>query len=213
MPFVTFEGIEGCGKSTQARRSSDYLREKGLDVLLVREPGGTKIGESIRSIVLDPSHTGLDPLAELLLIEASRRQHVVEVLAPAAARRTWILCDRFSDATSAYQGSGRGLSPEVIATIDRWSVGTLTIDRTFLFDCEVRVGLARARGRDGERSARFEGESLAFHERVRNGYLGLARREPARFVVLDANRPADTIFRDLATHLDSLISAQCPPSS
>ncbi len=106
MPFVTFEGIEGCGKSTQARRGFDYLRERGLEPLLVREPGGTKIGEAIRSIVLDPTHTGFDPLTELLLIEAARRQHVVEVLAPAALRKAWILCDRFSDATSRRSTAG-----------------------------------------------------------------------------------------------------------
>jgi len=190
MPLVTFEGIEGSGKSTQARRAAELCRVNGREVLLEREPGGTAIGKRLREVLLDPASRGLDPLSELLLMEADRRQHVSEVLGPALARGVLVLCDRFNDATFAYQGGGRGLSSEIVETIDRWTTGEVRPDRTLLFDCPVEVGLARARRRDGESTPRFEAEDRPFHERVRAAYLAIARREPARVRVIDTTRPS-----------------------
>ena len=125
MPFITFEGIEGSGKSTQARRALEYVRARGRDAVLEREPGGTAIGARLRAILLDPESRGLDPIAELLLMEADRRQHVVEVLEPTLARGVLVLCDRFNDATFAYQGGARGLSADLVAAIDAWTVAGL----------------------------------------------------------------------------------------
>src|ERR1041385_1930625 len=132
MPLVTFEGIEGSGKSTQARRAAEYLRSRGCEVILEREPGGTAVGGRLRAILLDPETRGLDPIAELLLMEADRRQHVAEVLEPALARGVLILCDRFNDATFAYQGGGRGLPAELVAAVDARTVGDIRPDRTLL---------------------------------------------------------------------------------
>lgn len=204
MPLVTFEGIEGSGKSTQARRAAELCRGNGREVLLEREPGGTAIGRRLREVLLDPASRGLDPLSELLLMEADRRQHVSEVLGPALARGVLVLCDRFNDATYAYQGGGRGLSPERIETIDRWTTGEVRPERTLLFDCPVEVGLARARRRDGESTPRFEAEDRPFHERVRAAYLAIARREPARVKVIDSTRPPDAVFEDVRRHLEGI---------
>jgi dTMP kinase len=204
MPLVTFEGIEGSGKSTQARRAAELCRVNGREVLLEREPGGTAIGKRLREVLLDPASRGLDPLSELLLMEADRRQHVSEVLGPALARGVLVLCDRFNDATFAYQGGGRGLSSEMVETIDRWTTGEVRPDRTLLFDCPVEVGLARARRRDGESTPRFEAEDRPFHERVRAAYLAIARREPARVRVIDTTRPPDAVFEDVRRHLEGI---------
>jgi len=204
MPLVTFEGIEGSGKSTQARRAAELCRVNGREVLLEREPGGTAIGKRLREVLLDPASRGLDPLSELLLMEADRRQHVSEVLGPALARGVLVLCDRFNDATFAYQGGGRGLSSEIVETIDRWTTGEVRPDRTLLFDCPVEVGLARARRRDGESTPRFEAEDRPFHERVRAAYLAIARREPARVRVIDTTRPPDAVFEDVRRHLEGI---------
>ena len=202
MPLDTFEGIEGSGKSTQARRAAELCRTKGREVLLEREPGGTAVGRRLREVLLDPASRGLDPFSELLLMEADRRQHVAEVLEPALARGALVLCDRFNDATFAYQGGGRGLPPEVVEAIDRWSVRGMRPDRTLLFDCPVDVGLARARRRDGEATPRFEAEDRAFHERVRTAYLAIADREPERVKVIDTTRPPDAVFEDVRRHLE-----------
>jgi len=204
MPLVTFEGIEGSGKSTQARRAAELCRVNGREVLLEREPGGTAIGKRLREVLLDPASRGLDPLSELLLMEADRRQHVSEVLGPALVRGVLVLCDRFNDATFAYQGGGRGLSSEIVETIDRWTTGEVRPDRTLLFDCPVEVGLARARRRDGESTPRFEAEDRPFHERVRAAYLAIAQREPARVRVIDTTRPPDAVFEDVRRHLEGI---------
>lgn len=202
MPFITFEGIEGSGKSTQARRALEYVRARGRDAVLEREPGGTAIGARLRAILLDPESRGLDPIAELLLMEADRRQHVVEVLEPTLARGVLVLCDRFNDATFAYQGGARGLSADLVAAIDAWTVAGLRPDRTLLFDCPVPLGLARAGRRDGAATPRFEAEGPAFHEKVRAAYLAIARRDPARVKVIDTDRPADAVFADVRRELD-----------
>jgi dTMP kinase len=208
MPFITFEGIEGSGKSTQARRALEYVRSRGLDAILEREPGGTAVGARLRAILLDPETRGLDPVAELLLMEADRRQHVVEVLGPAVERGALVLCDRFNDATFAYQGGARGLPADLVATVDAWTVGGLRPDRTLLFDCPVSLGLSRAGRRDGTQTPRFEAEGAAFHERVRAAYLAIARREPARVRVIDTDRPPDAVFADVRRELDEVCAAR-----
>lgn len=202
MPLITFEGIEGCGKSTQSRRAAAHYRQAGRNVRLEREPGGTAAGLRMRELLLDPSLAGLDPLAELLLMEADRRQHVVEVLRPALDRGEVVFCDRFNDATVAYQGGGRGIPLERVRAVDGWVVEGLTPDLTLLLDCPVEVGLARARRRDGGAGARFENESREFHERVRSAYLEIAAREPERVRRIDSDRDPDEVFADVRRHLD-----------
>lgn len=202
MPLITFEGIEGCGKSSQSRRAAAHYRQVGLDVRLEREPGGTEVGRRIREVLLDPSLKEIDPWVELLLMEADRRQHVVEVLRPALAQGTVVFCDRFNDATFAYQGGGRGLPRKVIETVDGWSVEGLVADLTLLLDCPVEVGLARARHRDGDQGARFENEDRAFHERVRAAYQAIAKADPERVKVVDSTREPDAVFEEIRRHLD-----------
>jgi dTMP kinase len=189
--FITLEGIEGSGKSTQLILLANHLKAMGKQVVLTREPGGTAIGDQLRKILLDPAHTALDPTAELLLYAASRAQHLSEVILPALAAGSIVLCDRFSDATVAYQGYGRGLDIELIRALDRIVCKGMRPDRTILFDIDAPAGLARAHGRNASRGleteARFENEEMAFHERVRQGYLALARQEADRILTVDAS--------------------------
>jgi dTMP kinase len=191
--FITFEGIEGSGKSSQITLLTEHLRSKQRSVTLTREPGGTAIGDQVRKILLDPGNKALDPSAELLLYAASRAQHLKEVIRPALAGGAVVLCDRFSDATIAYQGYGRGLDLDMIQALDRLVTDGMRPDLTVLLDVETAVGLARARGRNNqqglEAEARFENEALAFHERVRQGYLALARKAPDRITIVDAALP------------------------
>jgi dTMP kinase len=195
--FITFEGIEGSGKSTQIALLANYLTAKGVRYVLTREPGGTPIGDQVRKILLDPMNRSLDPAAELLLYAASRAQHLREVILPALANNTAVLCDRFSDATLAYQGYGRGLDIGTIRSLDRIVTAGMRPDLTILFDIEAASGIARARGRNNSRGleaeARFENEELAFHERVRQGYLTLVRQEPDRIRIVDASPPAEVV--------------------
>jgi len=188
--FITFEGIEGSGKSSQISLVAEHLRSKQRAVTLTREPGGTPIGDQVRKILLDPGNKALDPSAELLLYAASRAQHLKEVILPALASGAIVLCDRFSDATIAYQGYGRGLDLDMIQALDRLVTAGMRPDLTIVLDVEVAVGLARARGRNNqqglEAEARFENEELVFHERVRQGYLALAREAPDRIKIVDA---------------------------
>jgi dTMP kinase len=207
MPFITFEGIEGSGKSTQARRALEYVRARGREAVLEREPGGTAIGARLRAILPDPETRAPDPTADLLLMEAARRQHIVEVLLPALARGVVVLCDRFNDATFAYQGGARGLPAELVGAVDAWTVGSLRPDRTLLFDCPVSLGLARAGKRDGARTPRFEAEGAAFHEKVRAAYLAIARRDPARVRVIDTDRPPESVLADVRRELDEFSEA------
>jgi dTMP kinase len=185
MPFITFEGVEGSGKSTQLTRLAERLAERGLPVRRTREPGGTALGERLRAILLDPARRDLDPLAEFLLFEADRRQHVRDVIRPALEAGAWVLCDRFSDSTRAYQSGGRGLDAGWIAAVDDRVREGLVPDLTLLFDVGPAVGLARARSRDA-REGRFEAEELAFHERVWSAFHAIAQREPSRVAVVDA---------------------------
>jgi dTMP kinase len=197
MPFITFEGIEGSGKSTQLRMAATRLREAGVNVVETREPGGTCVGTTIREILLDHrTHGPLDPVAELLLFEADRRQHVVETLRPALDTGAFVLCDRYNDTTRAYQLAARGLPRETVEAVDRIATEGLTPDLTLLYDCPVPTALARARERDSGRTARFEQEDRSFHERARTAFLQLAAREGERIAVLDATRAAESLFQD-----------------
>ena len=196
--FITFEGIEGCGKSTQCKRLVDRLRDLKLPVVVTREPGGTVIGRDIRRTLLDSRNRNLSPLAELLLYEADRAQHVMEIVKPALAEGKWVVCDRFYDATTVYQGYARGQDMTLILALnERASQGTRP-DMTFLIDCPVPIGLGRALSREAARNGdvengqdRFEREERAFHEAVRKGYLTMAGEEPERFVVLDGTLGKD----------------------
>ena len=192
--LITFEGIEGSGKSTHARLLGDHLRALGWDPLVTHEPGGTPLGEPIRRLVLEVDSAPITPLAELLLYCADRAQHVDQVIRPALAAGRPVICDRFSDSTIAYQGHGRGLDLQAVCTIDDHARGGLTAALTFVFDCPAAEGLARARRRTGAPD-RIEGAPLAFHERVRQGFLALAALRPERYCVLDSTLTIDEIQR------------------
>jgi dTMP kinase len=195
VPFITFEGVEGCGKSTQLRLLNERFRAAGRDVRATREPGGTPLGERLRALLLDGARAAIDPIAEWLLFEADRRQHLAEVIRPALAAGAWILCDRFSDSTEAYQSAGRGLDAEFIEAVDGRVRDGVRPDLTLLYDLDVAEGLARTRRRDA-REDRFESEELAFHERVRRRFLEIARREPGRVVVVPAHGDVAAVFAE-----------------
>jgi dTMP kinase len=186
--FVTFEGIEGSGKSTHLRRLAAHLRAQGHTVVETREPGGTPAGAAVRRLLLGAEAVPLTPLAELLLYCADRTQHVHEAIRPALAAGHVVLCDRFSDSTIAYQGYGRGLALTTVRALDAHARDDLWPSLTFLLDCPADEGLARARGRRGV-ADRFERETTEFHERVRAGFRTLAAAEPGRFCVLDSSAP------------------------
>jgi dTMP kinase len=207
--FITFEGIEGSGKSTQISRLLQYLTEQRRPVTLTREPGGTPIGDQVRKVLLDPANRLLDPTAELLLYAASRAQHLREVIRPALAEGRIVLCDRFSDATLAYQGYGRGLSVPVIRELDRIVTTGLRPALTVLLDLPAEIGLGRARGRNASEGlhseARFENEDLVFHNRVRDGYLQLAAQEPGRIRIVNAARSPEEIQVDVRKIVDDVL--------
>lgn len=192
--FLTFEGPEGAGKSTQLARLASRLTARGVAHTVTREPGGTPLGMRVREVLLDPS-LSIDPWPEFLLYSASRAQLVREVLRPALARGEVVLCDRYADSSLAYQGAGRGLDAGLLSALTREVTGGLTPDLTVLLDLDPAVGLARA-ARRGQPD-RLERADLAFHARVREGFLALATREPGRFVVLDAAREPEVLEEDL----------------
>ena len=199
--LITFEGPEGAGKSTQAAMLISKLEARGIEVIYTREPGGTKLGEAIRGI-LQYNAAGEDPCAEseVLLFEASRAQLVRTVIQPALDRGAWVLCDRFADSTTAYQGFGRGFSVELMETINRFAIGTAVPDMTILLDVNVSLGMQRCAKRQiGKKIQydRIESEALEFHEKVRQGYLELARRFPERFRKVDAMRLAEPVAEDI----------------
>jgi dTMP kinase len=189
--FITVEGGEGAGKTTQLAFLREALERIGHRVLLTREPGGTPLGEAIRTLLLGHRHDGMALATETLLMFAARAEHLERVIRPALAAGCWVLCDRFTDATYAYQGGGRGLPAARIAVLEDWVQGSLRPDWTLLFDLPIEVGLARA-GRRGT-ADRFEREDWAFFERVRATYLERAGREPDRYRVVDADRPMATV--------------------
>jgi dTMP kinase len=201
--FVTFEGIEGVGKSTQLVAARDHLTRLGVEVCVTREPGGTPLAEKIRELLLDAKHTTMAPDAELLLMFAARAQHLAEKILPALAAGCWVLCDRFTDATYAYQGGGRGIGTQRVATIEQWVQGTLQPHATILLDAAPEVGLARARSR-GDGSDRFEREQVLFFQRVRDAYLQRAAAHPDRFAVLDATGEVSRVTAEVAQILDRL---------
>ncbi len=187
--FITFEGIEGSGKTTQIQMLSNHFEDQGIEHVLTREPGGTTMGDQIRKLVLNPANTDITPNCEMLLYAAARAQHLDQVIRPALQEGRTVLCDRYVDATLAYQGYGRGLDLHMILTLHALEALALRPDFTLLFDLDPRLALERAHARDATTApdeTRFEREDLAFHERVRTGYLEIARREPKRIAVLDA---------------------------
>lgn len=188
MTFITFEGIDGSGKTTQLRRVAQLLP----DALITKEPGGTPTADRIRAVLLDQT-SKLDPLAEVLLFAASRHQHVVEVIRPALAAGRVVLCDRYVDSTLAFQGFGRLLDLDRLRALNDWATGSLRPDLTLLFDIDEEVGVRRARGRGGD-ELRFEAEDLRFYRRVREGYLALATAEPQRYAKIDASGSEDEVF-------------------
>jgi len=203
--FITLEGGEGAGKSTNLAYIRTRLQSAGKVVSVTREPGGTALGEQIRVLLLDPDSTGMCADTELLLMFAARSQHLQESILPALERGEWILCDRFTDATYAYQGSGRGLGRQRINQLESWVQGSFQPYRTLLFDLPVDIGLQRA----GQRGAldRFEQEQAAFFERVRAGYLERARQFPQRFRVVDASQPLAGVQAQLDNLIDELLAA------
>jgi dTMP kinase len=186
--FITFEGIDGCGKTTQFRMLAQWLRDRGKDVVETVEPGGTEIGRQIRRILLDPASADMQPRTELLLYFASRAQNVDQVIRPALDAGKIVLCDRFTDSTLVYQGCGRGLDTNVVLDLDRIACRGLKPDVTLLIDIDAQTSLMRAKRRNervGPAESRIDEEDAAFHERVRQGYLALAKAEPERIVVID----------------------------
>lgn len=209
--FITFEGIEGCGKTTQSRLLAEHLRTSGFSVLTTREPGGCAISDAIRSILLDAANSALTQRSELLLYAAARAQHVDEIIRPALTAGTSVICDRYTDATIAYQGHGRNLDRTLINDLNRLATDGVAPDLTLLLDFSVEEGLGRARNRNeqatGANEDRFERESFDFHRRVRQGYLELAASEE-RFRVIDASGSVDTIASRTQQVVDDFISLQ-----
>lgn len=201
--FITVEGIEGAGKSTLLQGLAEMLRARGIVVCATREPGGTPLAEDIRSLVLARRAEGMPPAAELLLMFAARASHVAQRIEPALARGEWVLCDRFTDASRAYQGGGRGMASADIEGLARVAHPQLAPDLTLLLDLAPEAGLARARQR-GAGGDRFEDEALAFFTRVRDHYLALARAEPQRFRVLDATLPPAMLLERAVAALQGL---------
>jgi dTMP kinase len=194
--FITLEGPEGSGKSTHASRLAEHLRSKGRDVLLTREPGGTSIGDQIRSILNDHANTAMQPRAEILLFCASRAQLISQMIRPHLARGGTVVCDRFSDSTLAYQGYGHGLDLKMLRSISNFATDRLKPNLTLLLDLPVEVGLARRRRSDSDWN-RLDALEVEFHRRVRKGYLILARREPKRWVRIDAEKEAEEVWLEI----------------
>ena len=204
--FITLEGIEGSGKTTQINNIVGFLEKKGHECFVTREPGGTEIGKQIRSILLDPRNRNLTPLTELLLYAADRAQHLKEKIIPELSSGKTVVCDRFFDATTIYQGFARGLDMELIQNLHHIVLDNLKPDLTILFDLPVKTGLSRAWEQidEGSRSnveTRFEKETLAFHEKVRSGYLELARQEPDRIRIIDASNDKKKVSEDIMSIL------------
>lgn len=207
--FITLEGGEGAGKSSNLIFIEQRLRSAGVDLITTREPGGTELGEAIRDLLLDHRNTNMLNDTELLLMFAARSQHINELILPALERGQWVLCDRFTDASYAYQGGGRGIAIERIAQLEQWVQGPLRPDMTLLLDIPVEQGLQRA----GERSEpdRFEREQEAFFQRVRQSYLDRANAEPLRYNIIDAGQPLEQVQQQLDKQLTRILDAWQKP--
>jgi dTMP kinase len=209
--FITLEGVEGCGKSTQARLLVEHLDARGIEVVLTREPGGTDLGERLREILLDIGQTGMRAETELFLYLASRAEHVAEVIVPALKRGAVVISDRFGDASVAYQGGGRGLGADLVRPLNETATSGVKPDVSFLLDLDAEEGLGRLDGRiqdGGSRASRdrIESEAIEFHRMVRQAYLDEAAREPERFVVLDARSRVEELARTIALRVDDLLA-------
>jgi len=202
--FITFEGVEGVGKSTQIAHAAQYLLGRGILPLVTREPGGTPLAEKLRALVLEPQHGPVGPTEELLIMFAARASHVAAVIRPALRRGRWVLCDRFTDATEAYQGGGRGVNPVWIRQLARIAHPRLMPDLTFIFDAPAAVASARVSGR-GTGHDRIEAEETEFFERVRRAYLAIAAREPGRVRVVDATQPEVAVADVVAQALEAAL--------
>lgn len=202
--FITLEGGEGVGKSSNLEFIRRHLEASGKSVIITREPGGTPLGEQIRALLLDHRHNGMSADTELLLMFAARAEHLSRVIRPALVEGKWVLCDRFTDATYAYQGGGRGIAAQRIAVLENWVQGTLRPDLTLLLDAPVPVGMARAGQREGI-ADRFEREELAFFERVRQAYLQHTRCFPDRYRVIDAGQALAVVQERLRLELDAFL--------
>jgi len=200
--FITLEGIEGCGKSTQAGLVERFLTDSGVGVVLTREPGGSAIGEKVRQILLDPGNLDMFPMTELLLYEASRSQHVEEVIRPALDSGKAVVCDRFYDASTAYQGFARGIGWEKVDRLNLVATGGRKPDLTIVLDLPVMSGLKRL----GKNLDRIEGETVEFHEKVRKGYIKIAEREPERVKVVDASGSIEQTFAKVRKLVESLLA-------
>ena len=208
--FITLEGIEGSGKTTQIGRLVKYLEARQIQCVATRQPGGTPIGETIRSILLDPANSALKPMTELLLYMADRAQHIFELIKPCLEAGKTVVCDRYFDATLVYQGFARGLSIELIGELHKLLFDDLKPDVTLLLDLSPQLGLERAwqqlaTGQRSDDESRFEAETVAFHEKVRAGYLELARLEPDRFRIIDAAQTPDQVFAAISKVVSSIL--------
>ncbi len=200
--FITFEGIEGVGKSSQQTHAAEHLRRRGIEAVVTREPGGTPLAEKLRALVLEPQHAPVGVTAELLIMFAARASHVATVIRPALKRGRWVLCDRFTDATEAYQGGGRGVNRSSIRQLAKIAHPRLAPDLTFVFDAPASIALARVTDR-GSSHDRIEAEDAAFFERVRQAYLDIAAREPGRVRVIDATMSEPEIAAAVARTIDA----------
>ena len=198
--FITLEGGEGAGKSTQIARLKEALHAKCIDVRVTREPGGTPGGDQIRELLVNGDTNRWEPLTEALLNYAARHEHLQKVITPALNAGTWVLCDRFSDSTMAYQGYGHGMDREVIRRLHRLIVGDVTPDLTLIFDMPVELGLERAHAR-GEGEDRYERMGVDFHQRLRDGFLDIAKKDPVRCKVVDAAADMDTVAKMVRDHV------------
>jgi len=201
--FITFEGPEGSGKSTQSKRVHQHIASRGLNALWTREPGGTPVGDKIRSILIDPENAGMSDLTEVLLLAACRNQHVDQVITPGVEAGKIIVCDRFADSTLAYQGYGRGVDMSHLIYLHNMVTKGLAPDLTILVDIESERGLARVQSRgEVQGGDRIEREGLEFHRKLRKGYLEMASNYPARYEIIDGDRTQDEVFQDILERLE-----------
>ena len=204
--FISIEGGEGAGKSTSVAFMQEFLQSQGVELVSTREPGGTQLSEQLRELLLNHHDENIDPYAELLMIFAARRQHVAQVIQPALAAGKWVLCDRFTDASYAYQGYGGDLPLEFIDNLATWVHGNTNPDMTVLLDLDIEVGMGRARQR--AELDRIESEALSFFEAVRQGYLSRAKAEPKRFKVIDASQDIPGVEQQIQQALEGLLAVQ-----